>query len=252
MVIGLNLHLTTLTAALVRELALGGGEFVVSAANPATTDPGTVDLLRNLGFQVYTGGDMADRHRQVLEHEPDLLVDVGFELVQTLLDRNPERAAQVKGAVEITRTGILRLQAVDRLPFPVVNINDGRLKPAVENRHGVGTGLWQAVTSLTGMHLAGGRCGDTQVLSEAALAQMYADGLAPFGGVTILGGGYGMGWWIDRDTGRLTDPGAYGSVPWLDLEDGYGAYLVIERDSTTGAALAAQLFDPVERAVLGE
>lgn len=157
MVIGLNLHLTTLTAALVRELALGGGEFVVSAANPATTDPGTVDLLRNLGFQVYTGGDMADRHRQVLEHEPDLLVDVGFELVQTLLDRNPERAAQVKGAVEITRTGILRLQAVDRLPFPVVNINDGRLKPAVENRHGVGTGLWQAVTSLTGMHLAGRR-----------------------------------------------------------------------------------------------
>lgn len=102
------------------------------------------------------------------------------------------------------------------------------------------------------MHLAGGRCGDTQVLSEAALAEMYADGLAPFGGETFTGGGYGMGWWIDRDTGRLTDPGAYGSVPWLDLEDGYGAYLVIERDSSTGGALAAQLFEPVERAVLGE
>jgi CubicO group peptidase (beta-lactamase class C family) len=100
------------------------------------------------------------------------------------------------------------------------------------------------------MHLAGGRCGDTQVLSRAALDQMYADALAPFGGTTITGGGYGMGWWIDRTTGLLTDPGAYGSVPWLDLADGFGAYLVIELDSGTGTELAARLFEPVERAVL--
>ncbi|MFP5488606.1 MAG: serine hydrolase domain-containing protein [Acidimicrobiia bacterium] len=100
------------------------------------------------------------------------------------------------------------------------------------------------------MHLADGRCGDTQVLSPAALDQMYADALAPFGGVTFTGGGYGMGWWIDRTTGLLTDPGAYGSVPWLDLDDGFGAYLVIERDSATGSELAARLFEPVERAVL--
>ncbi len=156
-VVGLNLHLTTLTAALVRELALGGGEFVVSAANPHTTDPGAVDLLRNLGFHVYTGGDMEDRHRQVLGHRPDLLVDVGFDLVSTLLAHEPQRARDVRGAVEITRTGITKLRQLDTLPFPVVNINDGRLKPAVENRHGVGTGLWQAVTTLTGMHLAGRR-----------------------------------------------------------------------------------------------
>jgi adenosylhomocysteinase len=39
----------------------------------------------------------------------------------------------------------------------VVNINDGRLKNAVENRHGVGEGIWRAVGTLTGMHLAGRR-----------------------------------------------------------------------------------------------
>jgi len=155
--VGLNLHLTTLTAALIRELALGGGRFVVSAANPHTTDPGAVDLLRNIGFDVYTGGDGEDRHRQVLSHEPELLVDVGFDLVTHLLDRSPAQAAAVRGAVEITRTGITRLRERNALPFPVVNINDGRLKPAVENRHGVGTGLWTAVTQLTGMHLAGRR-----------------------------------------------------------------------------------------------
>ena len=38
-------HLTTLTAALLREMALGGAEIVVSAANPATTDARAVALL---------------------------------------------------------------------------------------------------------------------------------------------------------------------------------------------------------------
>lgn len=100
------------------------------------------------------------------------------------------------------------------------------------------------------MHLDGGRCGNVQVLSREALEQMYTDALAPFRGITFTGGGYGMGWWIDRESGLLTDPGAYGSVPWLDLDDGYGAYLVIELDSGTGAELAGRLLDPVERAVL--
>lgn len=155
--IGLNLHLTSLTATLLRELILGGGQFVVSAANPATTDAASVDLLRGFGLEVYTGGDMRNRHLQVLDHEPDLLVDVGFELLDTLLDKRQNQVAQVRGAVEITRSGITRLRKRGFLPFPIVNINDGRLKNAVENRHGVGEGIWQAVSRLTGMHLAGRR-----------------------------------------------------------------------------------------------
>lgn len=61
--------------------------------------------------------------------------------------------------------------------------------------------------------------------------------------------GYGMGWWIDRESGRISDPGAYGSVPWLVLKDGYGAYLVIESNSSDGNALAGQLYDIVGDAV---
>ena len=102
------------------------------------------------------------------------------------------------------------------------------------------------------MHLRGGRCGDTQVLSQAALDRMHADRIGPvYGADAGPGAGYGMGWWVDRASGRITDPGAYGSVPWLDLADGYGAYLVIEADSPTGGQLAQQLFDVVERAVQG-
>jgi len=155
--IGLNLHLTTVTAALVRELILGGGTWIVSAANKATTDPAAVELLRNVGVEVYTGGDMENRFQQVLDHEPTLLVDVGFELINTLLDKRPARAPSIVGAVELTRSGITRLRQRKNLPFPVVNINDGRLKNAVENRHGVGEAVWQAVAQLTGMHLSGRR-----------------------------------------------------------------------------------------------
>ncbi|MBW2256368.1 MAG: hypothetical protein JRI25_17470 [Deltaproteobacteria bacterium] len=151
------MHITTLTAALVRELTLGGGTFVLSAASPATTDPGSVQLLRNLGLDVYTGGDMENRHLQVLSHQPQLLVDVGFELVQTLLDKHFAQASKVRGAIEVTRSGITRLRQRKNLPFPVVNINDGRLKKAVENRHGVGQGIWEAVSGITKMHLAGRR-----------------------------------------------------------------------------------------------
>jgi len=96
------------------------------------------------------------------------------------------------------------------------------------------------------MHLRGGMCGDTQVLSRAALDQAHADRTGETYGSTT---GYGMGWWVDRVSGRIFDPGAYGAVPWLDLEDGYGAYLVIESDTGIGTALAAQLYDVVDTAV---
>ncbi len=153
--VGLNLHLTPLTAALVRELMLGGGTWVVSAANTGTTHPDAVAMLRSLGVEVYTGGGYGDRHAHVLEHRPQLLADVGFGLIGALLDGGDADA--IRGAVEITRSGIQALRAHDNIPFPVVNINDGRLKNAVENRHGVGEGIWRAVGTYTGMHLAGRR-----------------------------------------------------------------------------------------------
>lgn len=157
--VALNMHLTTLSAALVRELTLGGGTYVVCGASEATTDPSSVALLRTQGIDVYTGGDGEDRFLQTLDHEPDLIVDVGFGLLGSALDKRPQLARSLTGAVEATRSGIVRLRHRKKVPFPVVNINDGRLKTAVENRHGVGEAIWQAVQSLTGMHLSGRRVG---------------------------------------------------------------------------------------------
>ena len=103
------------------------------------------------------------------------------------------------------------------------------------------------------MHLRNGMCGDTRVLSASSIDRMHSDRvLEAYGDVAWgAGTGYGMGWWVDRETGRISDGGLYGSVPWLDLEDGYGAYLVVEADSGTGNALAGLLYDVVEAAVTG-
>jgi len=102
------------------------------------------------------------------------------------------------------------------------------------------------------MHLRGGRCDDGQVLSAEAVDRLHTDRIgAVYGGRSGPDSGYAMGWWVDQDGRRLTDAGAYGSTPWLDLEDGYGAYLVVEEDTLTGFELSNQLFDVVEAAVTG-
>ena len=101
------------------------------------------------------------------------------------------------------------------------------------------------------MHLRGGRCGGTQVLSQQSLDTMHADRIgAVYGGSTEDGSGYGMGWFVDRDTGRISDPGAFGAIPWLDLDDGYGAYLVIEKTTIVGGELKDQIEELVHDAVL--
>ena len=101
------------------------------------------------------------------------------------------------------------------------------------------------------MHLRGGVCGDEQILSIESLARMHGDRIADvYGGDAFdPDSGYGMGWWVDRETGYISDGGAYGSVPWLDLEDGYGAFLVIESDSQTGNQLAALLQPIIDEAM---
>ncbi len=102
------------------------------------------------------------------------------------------------------------------------------------------------------MQLRGGMCGDEQVVSSEAIERMHADRIGEVydGDAGSPAAGYGMGWWVDRDSGRISDEGAYGAVPWLDLDDGFGAYLVVESNSAIGQDLAALLYEPVEAAVL--
>lgn len=91
------------------------------------------------------------------------------------------------------------------------------------------------------MHLRGGRCGDTQVISPESVAFMQENRAA------ILGANYGMGWWLipgdAQHTTIVYDPGAFGAISWLDMERDVGGYVAIDDYSRTdpGAVYALVL-----------
>jgi CubicO group peptidase (beta-lactamase class C family) len=104
------------------------------------------------------------------------------------------------------------------------------------------------------MHLRGGLCGGKRVLSEAAVARMQQDRLASYGGATQDPGfqGYGLGWWVDRGhPGVVSDPGAYGAVPWLDNPRRYAAFILLESGALLGAQLREQT-RPLLEATFGD
>ncbi len=126
--------------------------------------------------------------------------------------------------------------------------------PNMEGGAYVTTGAYGALLL---MYLRDGMCGDDRVLTVGSVERLLADrtgvvlgddddGVLAYG----VGVGYGLGWWVDRATGRRSDGGAYGSMPWLDTATGYGAYLVLEATSGQGRELAERLYDAVEGAVL--
>ena len=51
---------------------------------------------------------------------------------------------------------------------------------------------------------------------------------------------------------RVSSPGIFGAISWLQPEKGFGAYLVIEDKSSTRQAFTKPLFDLIETAVLSQ
>ena len=76
------------------------------------------------------------------------------------------------------------------------------------------------------MHLRGGRCGDTQVMSAESVAFMQVNRAGD------LGVDYGMSWWIAPGDAQhntiVYDPGAFGAISWLDMDRGIGGYVAID------------------------
>src|SRR5690606_34686615 len=102
------------------------------------------------------------------------------------------------------------------------------------------------------MHLREGVCPSGRVLSAESVARMQEDRIAEYGGVTIDPGfaGYGLGWWVSRDEpGVLSDRGAYGAMPWLDTERGYGVMIILEGSAEISGDLYADAKPIVERIV---
>ena len=134
-------------------------------------------------------------------------------------------------------------QGVSPLGYPSFDADQKKL-PVSQNPSIEGGGYSTApdYAKLLLMHLRGGKCGDTTVLSAAAVAAMQKDRVMAYGGMPNIGAnaagssvftGYGLGWWVS-DT-FVADPGAYGAFPFLDVNRAYGAIIMLEVNNTVGA-----------------
>ncbi len=158
------LHITSETANLARTLAAGGGEVVLCASNPLSTqDDVAASLVMHEEIPVFAvrGEDEETYYRHIeaaLSHEPQITVDDGADLVFSLHEKDPERAGGVLGGTEETTTGVMRLRAMAEdgvLRYPILAVNDAFTKQLFDNRYGTGQSTIDGILRATNLLLAG-------------------------------------------------------------------------------------------------
>ena len=157
------LHVTTETANLVLTLRDGGAEVILCAANPLSTQDDVAAALVKEGIPVNAvrGEDEKRYYKHidtVLDHQPQLTVDDGADLVTTLHTKRTDLIGEVIGGTEETTTGVIRLRSLEkagRLKYPMIAVNDARTKYLFDNRYGTGQSTIDGVTRATNILWSG-------------------------------------------------------------------------------------------------
>lgn len=158
------LHVTTETANLAITLKAGGADVVLCASNPLSTkDDVAAALVENHDIPVFAiHGEDKDTYyshiHSAIEHEPQITMDDGADLVSTILQEEPELAKQLVGSTEETTTGVIRLRSMaknDVLEFPVIAVNDAKTKHMFDNRYGTGQSTIDGILRATNVLLPG-------------------------------------------------------------------------------------------------
>ncbi|MBK9127591.1 MAG: adenosylhomocysteinase [Phycisphaerales bacterium] len=161
---GCCMHVTSETANLMRTLKAGGAEVALCASNPLSTQDATAaSLVKDFGVPVFARrGESVKTFYQhlhaVIDHAPNITMDDGADLVNTLHNKRRSEADNILASMEETTTGVIRLRAMagsGHLIFPVVAVNDADTKHLFDNRYGTGQSTLDGVLRATDMLLAG-------------------------------------------------------------------------------------------------
>ena len=161
--VGICLHLEAKTACLALALHRAGAEVAITGSNPLSTQDDVAAALAEAGPRVFArhGCDAAEYRgflESVLDCEPQVILDDGADMLALLHAERPAQAAGVRGATEETTTGLHRLRAMAAdgvLRFPVIAVNDARMKYLFDNRYGTGQSAWEGILRATNRLVAG-------------------------------------------------------------------------------------------------
>ncbi|MBP1987082.1 adenosylhomocysteinase [Halolamina salifodinae] len=162
--IGLATHMEAVSGCLVETLARAGAEVLFTASEPQSTHGDVVQYLDDQpGITAFVREGMSDAEfdeaqHELLEREPDFLLDDGCELIAKVHDEHPEIAKQILGGGEQTTAGITRAEAMERdgvLEFPVYSVNDTPMKHFFDNVHGTGESALVNVSITTNTVITG-------------------------------------------------------------------------------------------------
>src|SRR2546430_3023438 len=158
------LHVTTETANLAITLRDGGARVVVCASNPLSTqDDVAASLVQDYHIPTFAikGEDHDTYYSHILaalEHNPQVTMDDGADLVTTILTKQAALIPGIIGGTEETTTGVIRLRSMAKdgvLKFPVVAINDADTKHLFDNRYGTGQSTLDGIIRATNLLFAG-------------------------------------------------------------------------------------------------
>ena len=157
-------HVTKETAALCIVMKSGGADAVLVASNPLSTqDDVAAALVKYYDIPTFAvAGESVEQYKehiqQALNHNPDIIIDDGCDIVSTIHAERPEMASKIIGSTEETTTGIIRLQALEAqgvLKFPAVGVNTSLTKHLYDNRYGTGQSSMDGIIRGANILIAG-------------------------------------------------------------------------------------------------
>ena len=161
--IGSCLHLEPKTINLGLTLQAGGAEVAMTGCNPLSTQDDATAAGASLGLHMYgwreeTNEEYYQNLNRVLDHEPDVIIDDGADMIFLIHRHRRELLDKIIGACEETTTGIHRLRAMHEdgaLEFPVMAVNDAYTKYLFDNRYGTGQSTFDSIMGSTNVLIAG-------------------------------------------------------------------------------------------------
>ncbi len=171
--VGMALHVTKETAALVETLRVGGAEVAITGCNPLSTQDDVAAALAKRGIAVFGWkGENNQEYYENLEAVVDFLrvalqqgkrlatIDDGCDLVTLIHQKHKDLVPHITVGTEETTTGVIRLRAMEKdqaLKCPVIAVNDNKTKHLFDNYYGTGQSTIDGILRATSVLLAGKR-----------------------------------------------------------------------------------------------